>query len=395
MISKVLHVTQATGGVETSLLLLFRHHDRRRFELHLACPPGVALASAAAALGVRVIPIPMVRSVNPYRDAAGLFALWRLMRRERYAIVHAHSAKGGYLARVAARLSGTRPVLYAPRAFSYLSQRGIARKFFLLLERVARPFTDVVVATSESERQRAMKDVGFARDRVAVIPNGIDVMEMAEVAKTNVARPRSAPTVLMIGRLSYQKNPAMFVRVAGKVVERHPTVRFVLNGGGFASPEEDRTRALIASMGLDDRVEVVQWGTKSEAIRRIAECTIFVLTSRFEGMPNTVLEAMSLGCPVVATDVDGTRDVVRHGETGFLVPVDGDDEMASAIMRLLEERGLAARYGARAAAVAASEYDVRRTVRAVEALYRTCLEGDEHRRDEEEAMMVGQSGSAD
>jgi len=385
--AKVLHVTQATGGVETSLVLLFRHLDHSKFELHLVCPPDTALARRAAELGVRVHPVAMVRNVSPLRDLLGLIALCRLMRRERYDLVHAHSAKGGYLGRLAAWLTRTRPVLYAPRAFSYLSQRGIARWLFLTLERIARPVTDVVVAASESEQERAIREVGFCAERVSLVRNGIDPGELRQHPRqaTHVGR------VLMVARLSYQKNPAMFVRVARRVTERVPEARFTMLGAGFASPDEVAVRAMIREAGLDTAVEIVPWASRAETLDRIAACGVFVLTSRFEGMPNTVLEAMALGRPVVATAVDGTKDVVRDGSTGMLVPVDGDSEMATAIVQLLEEPDLAARCGREGAAVAERDFDISLTVRALERLY----ELKRFRRGgTTDGILAGQAGSS-
>ena len=370
MRAKILHVTQSTGGVETSLLLLFRHLDQSRFELHLACPPGTELGARAERLGVTVHPVAMVRSVSPVRDLLGLVALCRLMRRERYDLVHTHSAKGGYLGRLAAWITGTRPVLYAPRAFSYLSQRGVARWVFLMLERAARPITDVLVAASESEQRRAISEVGFSARRVTLVRNGIDPAEL----RSNAAPPSPQRPVLMVARLSYQKNPAMFVRVARGVIAHLPQAHFVLLGAGFASPEEARVRNMIRDAGLVSAVEIVPWASRAETLSRISSCGVFVLTSRFEGMPNTILEAMALGRPVVATAVDGTRDVVRDGETGFLVPVDGDGEMESAIVQLLQDPSLTERLGREGATTAARNFDIGLTVTTLERLYSSLLD---------------------
>jgi glycosyltransferase involved in cell wall biosynthesis len=363
--TKILHVTQSTGGVETSLLLLFRHLDHTRFELHLACPPDTTLAARAAELGVQVFPIQMVRGANPWRDVAGLVALWRLMRRERYTIVHAHSAKGGYLGRLAARLAGRSRAVYSTRAFSYLSQRGVARWFFLQLERWAVPLTDVLLAASASEAQRAIREVGFLPECVRVIPNAVDLSE----APADVGAPATPPMVLTVGRLIYQKNPELFVRTAARVARVRPDVRFVMAGAGFAGPLEHRVRRVIAELGLGGRIEIVPWVPKPEALRLIAACTVFVLTSRFEGMPNTVLEAMAVGKPVVATDVDGTRDVVDAGATGYLVPLDADQAMADSIVRLLEAPELALRMGSAGAALARERHDIRRTAQCLDGLY--------------------------
>lgn len=367
---KVLHVTQATGGVETSLLLLFRHLDQSRFELHLACPPETTLVSEARALGVRVFEIPMVRSVDPVRDATGLARLVALMRRERYAIVHGHSAKGGYLARVAARIAGKAKTVYHPRAFSYLSQRGVARSFFLTLERLAVRLTDLVIATSESERRRAVTEVGFPEPRVIVIPNSIDI---AEASGCEAGDGGGRPVVLTVGRFSYQKNPEMFVRVAQRVAKGRPDARFVMLGAGFAGPLEVRVREMVARAGLDGRFEILPWTSKQETLKLMSRCAVFVLTSRFEGMPNTLLEALMLGKPVVVTDVDGSRDVVGGGVGGVVVALGDDDAMAESVSGLLADRAAAGRIAEAGRARAKQTFDIHRNAPALAATYERLL----------------------
>ncbi len=368
---KILHVTQATGGVETSLLLLFRHLDHARFELHLACPPDTTLAARASELGVQVFPIKMVRGVNPWRDVAGLVALWSLMRRGAYDLIHVHSAKGGYLGRLAARLAGRLPIVYSPRAFSYLSQRGGARWFFLQLERWAVPLTGVLLAASNSEAERAVREVGFEPERVRVVPNAVDLSEMP----AGTAVPAGPPVVLTVGRLVYQKNPELFVRMAARVTAARPDVRFVMAGAGFAGPLERRVRRLIGELGLDGRIEVVRWVPKPEALRLIVGCTVFVLTSRFEGMPNTVLEAMMSSKPIVVTDADGSRDLIIDGETGLVVPIEDVDALSTTVLRLLGDPKLAARLGTAARRAIEQGHRADGTTTQLSALYTEMIDG--------------------
>ena len=369
---KILHVTQSTGGVETSLLLLLRHLDRRRFEFHLACPPGTKLAEGARGLGIPVYEVPMVRRVDPWWDCLALARLVRLLRRERYALLHAHSAKGGYLGRLAARLAGRPRTVYSPRAFSYLSQRGVARRFFLGLERLAVPWTDLLHATSESEKARAVGEVGFPSDRVVVVPNSVDLAE-AETVRSSASG--GYTTVLTVGRLAYQKNPEMFVRVARLVLDQLPGTKFAILGAGFAGPMESRVAALIRSLGLEGDVEIVPWADRPKTLELMAACSVFVLTSRFEGMPNTVLEAMMLRKPVVATDVDGSRDVLGAATGGSLVPLDDDRAMADRVIALLRDPTLAGRVGEAGRQRVLDCYDIHRNAQTMDALYGELLGG--------------------
>lgn len=360
-----MHVTQSTGGVQTSLLLLFRHLDRTRFSCDLACPPGTRLAEEASKLGVRVFPTRMVRSVNPIRDIAGVLALRSLIRTEQYALVHAHSAKAGYLARLAAGLAHRPPVFYHPRAFSYLSQRRPARTFFRQLERLAVPLTDTVVATSESERRRAIAEIGFSPDRVVVIPNSVDETESIHAATRSTDR----RLVLTVGRLTHQKNPEMFIRMAKRVLSRVPDARFVLAGAGFAGPLEGRVRRLEQRLGLGSALQILDWTEKQRILELMAECAVFVLTSRFEGMPNTVLEAMLMSKPVVVTDVDGSRDVVIPEVTGFVVAPNDDLGMAERVLGLLEDPDLRASMGRAGRRLISERFDIRANAKALERLY--------------------------
>jgi glycosyltransferase involved in cell wall biosynthesis len=368
---KVLHVTQSTGGVETSLLSLFSHFDALRYELHLACPPGTALAKSAKALGVSVFEIGLVRIPHPIRDLLALFRLARLIKREGYLIVHTHSAKGGYLGRLAARLAGSSKTIYAPQAFSYLSQTGLARPFFRLLERAAVPLTDVLVASSPSESRRAIADVGYSSSRVSLIPNSVDLDESRGL---NVASAAVPPIVLTVGRLSYQKNPEMFVRVARLVLDRRPGVRFVINGGAFASPLETRIRRIITRYGLDGRIEIVPWTARGATLELIRKCSVFVLTSRFEGMPYALLEAMMLRRPVVVTNVDGSRDAVQSGSNGYVVTCNDVQAMADCIIGLLDDRKLANSMGERGYELVREHYDIRKNVKCFERLYDQLLQ---------------------
>jgi len=362
---KILHVSQATGGVETSIILLLDHFDHSRFEHHLVCPPGTTLEARARSLGVRVIPVNMVRGPNPVRDLAALFTLIRLIRREGYAIVHGHSAKGGYLGRLAARFGGARRALYHPRGFSYLSQRGIGRAFYLRLERWAVWWTDLVVAASESERQRAIKEVGFRPERVVRVFNSVDFNEMEGVPSAAGA----PPVVLTVGRFAYQKNPEMFVRVAAIVARQRPDVRFIWVGGGFAGPLEARVRDMVVSAGLSTSFEILPWATKRESLAAIGACAVFVLTSRFEALGNATQEAMMFAKPAVVTDVDGSRDLVTDGLNGYLVAENDDETMARRILELLTDGGLAARMGAAGRRRVEQDFDIRNNVRRLEEVY--------------------------
>ena len=336
---KILFITQAVGGVETSLLLIFKFLSREQYELHLICPPGTNLASAAASYGVRVHTVKIERNPHILRDLWSLIIIVRILKKGGYHLVHAQSAKGGLLARLATQVVRVNKVIYSPRAFSYMSQRRLLYQVFLSLERLTARFTDVLIAASDSEKVRAISEVHYDKSRVVVVPNSVDPDVFFSIQRAD--EPPGEKTVLTIGRLGYQKNPMMFLDLVECICAHRGDINFVMQGGGFLGHLENRVvQRIQRSVILRTYCKLLPW-SENGSLRKIYEqCSVFVLTSLFEGMPNTILEAMMYGIPVVATDVDGSRDLVVHGVTGFLVSTAETETMARHVSSLVDDREL-------------------------------------------------------
>lgn len=377
---KILFVTQALGGVEASLLLIFKFLSRTKYELHLICPPHTTLAAKAASYGVAVHPVRMTRNPHPLRDIASLFSIIKILKKNGFHVVHAQSAKGGFLARLACQVIRAERVLYSPRAFSYLSQRGLLYKLFLFLERLATKWTDTLIAASESEKVRAVAEVQYDERRVVVVRNSVDPDIFHNIIM-NDHQPREK-LVLTIGRLGYQKNPMMFLDLVELICAHRADVKFVMQGGGFLGHLEDEVKKRIQqSTVLRNHCSLFPWLAQTGMRDMYERCSVFVLTSRFEGMPNTLLEAMMYGKPVVATDVDGSRDVVVHGVTGFLVDVGATETMAQYVMQLLDDDDLRARIGRAARLRIQSHFLADTNIRRLEEIYDNHVLRDDMFRD--------------
>ncbi|MBI4548212.1 MAG: glycosyltransferase [Ignavibacteriae bacterium] len=365
---KIVFITQALGGVETSLLLIFKFLARTKYEPHLICPPQTTLTAKAASYGVLVHPVKMVRTPHPVRDVASLFSIIKILKEHSFDIIHAQSAKAGFLARLACKVVRPDQVLYSPRAFSYLSQRGLLYKLFLFLERRAVTWTDMLIATSESEKVRAISEVHYDERNVVVVRNSVDPDDFNTIRMNN-HQPREK-LVLTIGRLGYQKNPMMFLDLVELMCAQRNDVKFVMQGGGFLGHLEEKvTQRILNSDVLRNYCELLPWSDHASTKVLYERCSVFVLSSRFEGMPNTLLEAMMYGKPVVATDVDGSRDVVVHGVTGFLVDVGATETMARYVMQLLDDDDLRAGMGKAARLWVQNHFLADANVRRLEEIY--------------------------
>jgi glycosyltransferase involved in cell wall biosynthesis len=313
----------------------------------------------------------MRRAVSPQHDAAALAKLCLLLRRGRYDIVHGHSSKGGFLARMAGWLTRT-PSVYTPNALYFLRlPPGGQRMAYVGLERLAGPFTTRFIAVSESERGVAIREKLVALEKIVVIPNGVEPEAFQRPAharahiRAELGIPLDAVVVGTAARLNAQKDPECLVRAMAEVVRRaRRAVYLVWAGDGELA---DRVREIAREVDLAERCRFI--GARSDIKSVMCAFDIAALTSRYEGLPYVLLEAMALGLPVVATDVVGTRDLVARGISGYLVPPASPHAVADALLRLVESESLRADLGQRGRAIVAERYTLDAMTRRLEALY--------------------------
>jgi glycosyltransferase involved in cell wall biosynthesis len=352
--------------------------DRDRYDAEVAGPTfrpetgeGATFVSDVTALGVRFHPVDMRRAVSPRHDLSALRQLRALIRRGCYDIVHGHSSKGGFLARVGGWLTGT-PTVYTPNALYFLQlPSGIRRTAYLMLERLARPMTTRFIAVSPSERDLALREKLAQPERLLMIPNGIgeDAFDRPPDARDRVRDELNIPTdAVVVGcaaRLTAQKDPIVLVRAVAELAGRISQPLYLIwAGDGALAPEVARA---ARAGGIEHRCRFV--GFRRDMRSVMCAFDIFALPSRYEGLPYALLEAMAVGLPVVATDVVGTRDVVTHGVTGYLVPPGDPSRLAAALEPLVEDADLRTQLGSSGRKIVAERFTLAEMVRRLEALY--------------------------
>ena len=313
--------------------------------------------------------VPMLRSVSPLRDLKALCEITSILRSAHCDIVHTHSSKAGLLGRVAAWLVGVPRVYYTPHVYYFPSRSGLSRWFFTLLEWAAGRLTTQTICLSEGQRRRAVRSGVVRPGRVVVVENGVDVDHFGELPPKDEARRAlglkpDAPTVAMVARLSARKGADRFAQAAPKIVKRNPGVQFAVAGEGDMRPEVER---LIAELGLQDRFHLLGYVEDPRLVYGAAD--VCVLTSRHEGLPYALLEAMAARLPLVATDVPGNRDAIRDGEMGFLVTFGDDDAFAERVCRLLADSDLRARMGAAGRLAAETRFCLKRFAERMERVF--------------------------
>jgi glycosyltransferase involved in cell wall biosynthesis len=276
-------------------------------------------------------------------DAAAVRALRRLGAEWGPDVVQVHGGeplKHALFARMAAPVVYRKIGLAAPRATRSPFRLGHMR----LLRKTAR-----IVAVADSVRREAIETFGAPEYRVVTIPNAVDSARLAnggppERLRIDLGISPSAPVVLSLGALTWEKDPLTHVAVAGRVLSRLPEAHHVIAGDG---PLRGSTAEAVHKVGLSGRVHLV--GSRSDAAALLRLADVLLLASRTEGMPGCVIEAGLLGTPTVGFDVAGVREVVSDGETGLLASPGDVEGLSDRVGRLLTDRETKAHLGRNAA----------------------------------------------
>ena len=355
---------------------VLRRLSAERFTVGLAAGPAEHpaedLAGEVARSGIPVLPIPALRrEVDPFRDAAALWQLMRVIGKDRYDLVHCHTSKAGFLGRAAARLCGVRAVVYTPHGTVLEGYFGRAATWaFARMEGLAAPLADRIVSLTPREIVQYLAE-GIGRpEQHTFIFNGIDVDAFAAGGKDRAAVraelgvPPGAFVILSVGRLAPVKGHAHLVEAAPEVLRGHPEAVIVVAGEG---PLRRDLEALARSLGVADRLRFP--GHWQEMPRLLRAADLFVLPSLNEGLGLALLEAMAAGLAAVASRVGGVPEVVRDGETGVLVPPGDARSLAGAILKLMADPALRGRMGEAGRARARQQFSIARAVRETEQLY--------------------------
>ena len=354
------------SGQTAHVLSLARGLDPGRFQVTVVLPQRLTGAIPAfQQAGVRVVPLPLRKLAWPPKSILALAGLARS-----HDIVHVHSQEAGLVARTVARLAGARAILYTPQTVDIRQARwqGLYRR----IERTLAAFTHQILSVSESDRQRLI-DWGIPARKVVTIPNGIDLTAFQGPIDVGSLRQKlgfdpDRPLILQVGRLSAQKDPLAFVEGARLVAQELPDTQFALVGEG---PLRAEVAARIQALGLESHVRLLGWC--EGAARFMAAADLVTLTSRWEGLPYALLEAMAWSRPVVSTAVNGCPEVVLEGQSGYLVSPGDVAAWAQAVLALLRDPAQAAAMGQRGRQRVAAHLSLEQMVGRVSALYRHVL----------------------
>ncbi len=362
-----LHVIHLSAG-------LVAHGFETRLVVGKADPHEGDFFDLARSRGVEPTVFPELgRAISPGNDLRAMSKLYGLMRRERPAIVHTHTAKAGGLGRLAALLARVPVVVHTYHGHvlsGYFNP--LMSLFFRIVERALAPATDVLLTVSESVKDDLVRLGVAGANRVRVLPLGLDLEPLAGVLPQGVLRKEAgwtddARVVGIVGRLVPIKDLDTFIDAAALVAKTRDDLRFAVVGDG-----EERVRLEArARFALGDRVHFFGWRKDMASV--FGDLGLVVNTSLNEGTPVALIEALAAGRPVVATAVGGTPDLLEGGRFGTLVPAQSPIEMAAAIRAALEASEAPGYLASEGQAAVLRRYSVTRLLDDMAMLYRELL----------------------
>lgn len=377
---KIAHITTIDAALRGLLLGQLTSIQQAGYQVVGISSPGPDLPAIEAA-GIRHIPVHMTRRITPLADLLSLWRLYRIMRRERFTIVHTHTPKAGVLGQLAAYWAGV-PIQLATEHGFYFHDRMHAarRRFYIFMQEIAARYADVILSQSKEDVQSGIDEGICSPEKIKHLGNGIDLRRFSRTrldphllaqTRSELGLPSNGPVVGFVGRLVAEKGIPELLQAARIVVQRVPDVRFLIVGPADHEKPDALSPKIAHDHGLSEIC--IFTGMRQDMPELYALMNVFALPSHREGFPRSSMEASAMGVPCVVTNIRGCREAVEHDRNGLLVPLGDVHALAAAIVTLLTDNQKALRLGAEGRRMALERFDENLVFDKVKAEYARLL----------------------
>ncbi|MGD9787002.1 MAG: glycosyltransferase [Sulfuricellaceae bacterium] len=359
---RILHTewSDGWGGQERRIIAEMTGMKARGHDMILATRPQCRIREEAQRQGIRVLEVDMRGKF----DWQAILKLARHLKKEAVQVVDTHSGIDSWIGALAAKLAHT-PVLVRTRHLNNPLRRSWLNFVHYLPDRI--------VTCGENTRAQLVGQCGFPAEQIASIPTGIDFSNFSpSLSRPSVRQALGIGDndflVLMVGILRSVKRHEIAMQAFQRFLERQPNAWLVLAGEG---PMREGLGKLAAQLGIADRIKFL--GHREDIPDLLAAADILLLTSRSEGVPQAVTQALGLGVPVIATAVGGVPELIIHEKTGLLVPPENPKAAAEALSRLANDPAFAARLGEAGRRHALDHFSLDTMLDKTESLFHTLL----------------------
>ncbi|APY11004.1 glycosyltransferase family 1 protein [Seonamhaeicola sp. S2-3] len=366
---KVAHILNSVGGVDVSLRLILENIDSSKFDsivIH-GINDTKSLFFDDKGNIVKDYKLPIKRNISLINDFKAIFKALKIIKIEQPDIIHAHSAKGGIISKVITSFLKI-PVLHTPQAYSFLSTNNIfKRKIFLGIEKLFVGPNNKILASSASEQNRAINEVGYPKQRALLFNNSINPIN--KVKELSIEKSWPENYICSVGRPSYQKNIELMLDVLFEIKKTINNIHLVLMGVGYHSPNLKSVKNKINDSGLKENVTLLKWTSRDDIFNIIKNSKLYLTTARYEGLPYSVIESLALGKAIVATDADGNRDLVKDGFNGYLIFNEDVKEIANSVVKIVKSKSLNQKFSENSLELFKQKFDITKNITLLENIY--------------------------
>lgn len=377
---KVLHVCAIGATAEKLLLPQIVYFLSCKLTVDIACSPDLETEQLQKQ-GFVIHPIQIDRKIDLVSNLKTIYQLAKLIRQHQYDLVHVHTPIAAVLGRIAAKLAGVKRIIYTAHGFPFHDRSPLWQyRLYFAIEKLCAPLTDLILTQSYEDFITAQKSGLCPPAKVRYLGNGVDLdrfnrSRLDPRHQTQLRQswgiPDGSLTIGTVGRLTRKKGSGYLIEAAAKLIPQFPNLHVVIIGGQLNTDPEPFQAELeerIRILGIEDRVTFT--GDRDDIPELLGLLDIFTLpTFTHEGLPRSILEAMAMNLPVVATDIRGCREAVIDGKNGLIVPPMDSEKLAAALATLLLNP-LRQAYGDAGRQRVEAEYDERLVFERLAQCYR-------------------------
>lgn len=368
---KILQICAIDSSVESLLKPLIIESMNRGYEVHNACS-NTGRFDRLRAEGLTMKEVNIDRKISLLSNVKSVLKLYKLIKKEKYDIVHVHTPVAALLGRIAAKLAGAKNVIYTAHGFYF--HEDMSKKqynFFVNIERIAaRFFTDWLLLQSKEDYEFALKQNFKKSERTLHLSNGVDIWNKFNpvlIKEKTCSDFRREENIFkddfvfsFIGRLVKEKGIFELITAFKNVTNNFPNAKLLIIGG-FLESERDQESYRKLMIDLE-HFNIRYLGFRKDIPMLMATSDAYILPSYREGLPRSIIEAMAMNNPIIATNIRGCREEVFEGVNGFLVKKGSSEELAEAMEKLLENRVLVKEMGERSREIAEELFDENKVI---------------------------------
>jgi len=351
---KVLHtITRlVVGGAQENTIITSHLLDNKKYDIELIRGPqtGVegSLLKRARKWNLKIFTFPyLVREISLIKDLFHLFKMIIFLEKKNYTIVHTHSSKAGVIHRLAAKIARVPIIIHTVHGWSFHTELPhLLRKFYIFWERIAAMCTDKIITVSACDVDKGLKEHIAVRKKYITIHSSIDIDKYAKPTKNilrikqNLGLDKEKVIVGTVSRMVPQKAPLDFISVAHKICKKYDNVQFLFVGDGELKKEVEK---FIANYNLENNVILA--GLRKDIPDMLAVMDIFVLTSLWEGLPRVFPQAMAAKLPVIATKLNGSKEIIKDNWNGYMTESGKPDQIVAKLEILINNKAKRERLG--------------------------------------------------